>query len=110
MSAEIAGKILEERQFVRPWISKYRGDPAPPKELESRLSHRFHLASLDSIGLVIALFHTGTMTKTTKSIPGRIVRHLRGGSNAPSQPLMKASRSGFITSAWIVSIPCGYPG
>jgi hypothetical protein len=27
-----------------------------------------------------------------------------------SYPLMKAKRSGLITSALTVSIPCGYPG
>jgi hypothetical protein len=28
----------------------------------------------------------------------------------PVQPSTKASRSGLIASAWVVSMPCGYPG
>ena len=39
-------------------------------------------------------------------VSGADVNVMNAGLVSP-QPLMKASRSGLITSAWVVSMPCG---
>jgi hypothetical protein len=82
--------------------------PSPSKEFESRISHRNHLVSSVSIFWSSPQPHRRRYINRPRRIMPR-VSALRSW-NALTQLLMKASKSGLMTSPWIVSMPCGYPG